>query len=325
MDTKDLVLDILKQNIGKPVSGEDIARRLSVSRNAVWKAVRRLKADGVAIGATTNRGYVLDPGADVVTAAGVEANMRVPAHVQTFRSLTSTNSYLKQLAEQGAPDGTVIVAEEQTGGRGRRGRGFFAPAGSGIYFSLLLRPRFSAQQSLILTAAAAVAVADAIEVLCGKNTGIKWVNDVYVDGRKVCGILTEAAADVESGGLAYIVVGIGVNVYEPNGGFPVGLSDIAGSVCGREKRQGLRERMIARIADELFRLYRALPSKDFLDRYREKSTVIGKSVTVFSGNEKYNATVTGIDDSAALEIVTADGGTRKLSSGEITIRMMENE
>ena len=326
MAVKDALLTLLVNNRERDLSGEEAAAALHVTRAAVWKAVRALEEEGYAIDASTNRGYRLRPDCDVLCAAGIEKFLRPEAgalSVETFRTVTSTNLLLRDRAAAGSPEGTVIAAGSQTAGRGRLGRSFFSPSDSGIYLSILLRPQLPADRAALITTAAAVAVCEAIESAVGKPPAIKWVNDVFLDGRKVCGILTEAAFDMENGRLGYAIVGIGVNVYAPEGGFPEALAGIAGAVSGRREGE-LRCRLAAEILNRFLPRYRALPGGDTPEAYRKRCFVIGRRVTVHGGGGEYPADVLDVDDECHLVIRTADGELRTLSSGEISIRLQNN-
>lgn len=227
------VLAALEAAHGRYLSGQELADRLQVSRTAVWKAVAGLRADGVPIQAVTNRGYALPANADILhadaVAALLEPEVARALHIEVYDRLPGTNAALRVRAAQQAPEGLVLIAQAQSAGRGRSGRSFFSPPG-GLYMSLLLRPEFSIRQSVYLTAMAAVAAARACETLCGSPIQIKWVNDLWKDGKKVCGILTEASMDVESGLLEYAIVGPGFNLVPPPNGWPPELEGIAGSL-----------------------------------------------------------------------------------------------
>ena len=230
MRIQDAVLDALEKNRGEYLSGEQLASSLGVSRNAVWKAIQKLEEAGHKIRAVPKRGYTLAPESDVLTVQSVSRflDTDMPVYLQVQTEVTSTNTLLKAQAEQGAPEGTVLIAESQTAGKGRLGRHFTSPPGTGIYFSLLLRPHCTAEKSLFITTTAAVAVCEAIEQVTGLNPQIKWVNDVYLNEKKVCGILTEASVDFENGGLNWAVLGIGINIAVPEEGFPEEIRSIAG-------------------------------------------------------------------------------------------------
>ena len=242
--TKNDVLALLQKREGDCLSGEELARSLSLSRTAVWKAIGQLRAEGYPIESVTRRGYRLLPGGDVLTADGVMKHLRRrELRVEVLPSVSSTNTVLKARAEQGEAAGSVLIALEQTAGRGRMGRGFFSPEGSGLYMSVLYRPSSPVSDAVRITACAAVAVAGTIEELSGRPAQIKWVNDVLVDGKKVCGILTEAALDCESGVFRYLIVGVGVNTAAPDGDYPEALRGVAGPAFGSEAVPQLRCRL----------------------------------------------------------------------------------
>ena len=228
--TKEDLLTLLWQNADAYISGEELARRLSVSRTAVWKAIGQLREAGYNIESVSNRGYRLLSESDVLSEEGIRRHLKhQELELQVYKTITSTNTVLKALAAEGAPAGLALIAGEQTAGRGRMGRSFYSPADSGLYLSLLLRPNVSAVEATRLTACAAVAVAETIEELSGRPAQIKWVNDIFVDGRKVCGILTEASVDCENGMMHYVIIGLGVNTRVPAGDFPEELKGIAGA------------------------------------------------------------------------------------------------
>lgn len=236
-----------------------------------------------------------------------------------FDTLASTNETAKELATQGASEGTVVIAEHQTAGRGRMNRSFFSPKGTGIYMSLILRPNLLAKQSLWMTTAAATAVAEAIEAVTGKPTQIKWVNDVFCDGKKVCGILTEGAWNIENGQFAYAILGIGINVTEPENGFPDALQSIAGAVSTNTD-PSFRLRLLANVLERFWTDYTHLQDRKFLPRYQAKSLLQGKSVTVLRGEQSRRAVAGEIDDDFRLFVRYANGETEWLSSGEVSIR-----
>jgi len=241
---------------------------------------------------------------------------------ETFDTVDSTNSIARQRAAEGAGEGLTIIASSQTAGRGRKGRSFFSPDGTGIYMSVLLRPQASPQIALRITTMAAVSVCQAIEGLCSREPGIKWVNDIYMDGRKVCGILTETA--LASGGrLEYVVLGIGVNALEPEGGFPEDIKDIAGSVFAAEDGD-MRARLAAEIMNRFAENYAGLENDSFAEEYRRRCIVPGQRVLVLkqdgSGRE---ADALAVDDECRLLVRYDDGTEELLYSGEISIKMQK--
>ena len=233
MGIKDQVLRMLEDQRDRQVSGARLAEELGVTRNAVWKAVEALRAEGYVIDAATNRGYRLAQENDLLSPASIERFLPDghPFGITVRKRVDSTNAEARRRALEGAPEGAVVVAEEQTAGRGRLGRTFYSPAGAGVYLSVVLRPRLQADAAQYLTCAAAVSCAQAIEAVTGEEALIKWVNDIFCRGRKVAGILTEGVVDMESGRFEYAVLGMGVNVRVPASGFPSEIADVAGAVC----------------------------------------------------------------------------------------------
>ena len=320
--TKDRVLDSLRRSGGSYVSGGALSAELSLSRTAVWKAVEQLRAEGFVIESAPKKGYRLLSGGDALTESGVRAYLRRrDLDLRVYKSISSTNTVLKQLAESGEAEGTVLLAEEQTAGRGRMSRSFFSPPRSGLYMSLLLRPHMSAQLSTRITACAAVAVAEAIEELTGCRAEIKWVNDVLVDGKKVCGILTEGSIDCESGLMHYAIVGIGINIRPPEGDFPAELRQIAGALPAAPDGEDLRCRLAAAVLDRLMDLYEQLPEGDCYEAYKSRSCLIGRQINILPlEGEPVPATAIDVEPDFSLRVRLADGTETCLSSGEVSVR-----
>ena len=316
MSLKEELLRYLEEHREAPVSGQLLAERLSVSRAAVWKAVKSLEEEGHRITAATNRGYQLEAASDVLTAQGVRCHLS-PAYrdcaVLVERRVGSTNTQAKKLAADGAGGRTILLADEQTAGRGRMGRGFYSPARTGVYMSLLLRPETDSAQLPIITVAAAAAVCEAIEALTGLETQVKWVNDVLVGGRKVCGILTEAVSDFESGRTESVIVGIGVNVKTPPALFPAELREIAGSLLPASVS---RNRLAAEIANRLFDYVADLPGRAYLEPYRRRLMVLGKRVRFYREGAWQSGRAVGLDGDGCLEVETPSGAVL-LRAGEI--------
>ena len=230
-------------------------------------------------------------------------------------AVTSTNKLVKECASE-RDEGYVIIADRQTEGRGRLGRSFFSPSGSGVYFSLLLKPETGISDALSVTTSAAVAMCSALKDTFGVEPGIKWVNDIYIDGKKVCGILAESAVDRESGRPEYIVLGIGVNVYEPEGGFPDDISALAGAVSRVKKADG-RNALLASFFDSFYEL----KGKDSAPLYKKYNMTPGKKIKVIKGNCIRDADALDIDKLCRLVVKYDDSGeTEALSSGEISIK-----
>ena len=246
--------------------------------------------------------------------------LQYPLQVTVADEIPSTNTALKQLGRQGVPEGVVLVADRQTCGRGRSGRSFFSPSGCGIYMSLLLRPDMLPENAALLTAAAAVAVSRAIKDVCGANPQIKWVNDIFVNNKKCCGILTEADIDPATKKISFAVVGIGINVMPPKEGFPCELSGIAGPVLDTYDAS-VRPRLAAEVLNRFMQLYHAGDTAAFLQEYRDRSMVIGQNINILKGDSVAPAFARGINDNCDLLVVHPDGREEALSSGEISIRV----
>lgn len=245
-------------------------------------------------------------------------NIRLPRGMRLLEldSTASTNTVAAGCARAGEAEGLVVMAETQTAGRGRRGRAFFSPGGTGLYMSILLRPKLPPERAVLLTAAAAVAVCRALEGL-GEAPSIKWVNDVYLRGKKVCGILTESAVSAGGAALDYAVVGIGLNISEPRGGFPAELGGIAGGVSVAPS-EGLRERLAEAILGH-FALFSADPGS-CVSAYAERVTPRGTRIDVISAAGTRSAVVLGTDEKCRLLVRYDGGGEEALSSGEISIK-----
>lgn len=330
MRVKDRLLGCFERYQGEHLSGERLATQLGVSRAAVWKAIQELRNDGYEFSAVTNKGYRLDQGKDILTKAGIASYLvdgQVP-DIHFHGELESTNKTAKFLAMDGAPHGTTVIAVRQTGGRGRRGRSFASPDG-GIYLSLVLRPSeisMNMDGALLITSATAVAVSQAISEVCGLEVSIKWVNDLYYTGKKVCGILLEGVIDLESGGLDCIVVGVGINFSTPREEFPEELRSIAGSLFSEstEIPTGVsRNRLTARMIEKILSACVGLEERKFLEEYRRRSFLIGQQVMVLANDTQSPATVMSIDDDCHLVVRHEDGTVEHIGTGDVSIRFSQ--
>ena len=263
---------------------------------------------------------------DILSEKGIEKYLLPQSMKKIMPSLTvlseteSTNTLLKKMASEGAAEGTIIIADRQTGGRGRMGRSFYSPEGTGIYMSILLRPEdMKPAEALKVTTMAAVAACDVVEEVCGKNAMIKWVNDIIVDGRKTMGILTEASFGVHNN-IEYAVLGIGINAYAPEDGFPEEIEKIAGAVFDDKKEDG-RNMLAASFIKHFFDYYEERDNSDYSKRYREKSLAIGREIRVLSSEGEKRALAMDVDDECRLIVKYPDETIEKLSSGEISIRL----
>ena len=324
MKTKEQLLILFENNKGCYFSGEEIAEALSVSRTAVWKAVKTLRDDGYRIDAVPNRGYRLAEDSDILSAQGICRYLAPDCAMirpEIFPVLDSTNRKVREQAAAGEPEGYTTIALQQTAGKGRRGHHFYSPAGTGIYMSLLLRPAdLSAQDASRLTTTAAVAACEAIEDVSGKEALIKWVNDIFVNGKKAAGILTEASVSVENGLLEYAVLGIGINALPPEDGFPDDIRDIAGAVFDGPVSDG-KNRLAAEFLNRFMSYYHAPQDAVLYSRYRERCFVIGRTVQVFSANGSRTAKVLDLGDDFRLIVEYENGEKEALISGELSVKI----
>lgn len=314
---KDEVLTIFEKKRGERVPGEYIASRLNVSEQLVSEAVKKLCEEGNEISPYGDGGYVLAKNCKALSGTKIAEKMNVARPVIYLPETDSTNTRAKILAHGGAAHGTVVVADRQTEGRGRRGRSFYSPAGSGVYFSVILRPKFDYEQCQKAIPMTAVAVSRAVEKVCGLKTDIKWVNDLYYRGKKVAGIAVESVGEPGKGKPDVLIVGIGINVTTRN--FPEELRDKAGALGVRIDRNLL----VAACVDEFFELYDGLIDAEFMDEYRAKCFVLGKKVRVLCA-ESYLAKAVRIDDFGALIVEKGSGERVKLLIEEVSV-VVESE
>ena len=244
-------------------------------------------------------------------------------NITIFEELDSTNNYLKKVGSKGEKENHLVIALSQTGGRGRMGRSLYSPNGTGIYFSLLLHPEFSAEKSLFLTVMAAVSVAETVMNYNKNDVKIKWVNDIYIDSKKVCGILTEGAINSDKS-LDYAVVGIGINVVVPENGFPEDIKNIATSIFQGNTEENIKEKIVAEVVNRFFKMYNGVDT-DFVKRYKEYSYLTGKEINIISGETTRPATVIGITDDCHLLVKNESGELEEISSGDVSVRLKWKE
>ncbi|MCL1842777.1 MAG: biotin--[acetyl-CoA-carboxylase] ligase [Defluviitaleaceae bacterium] len=348
--TRLCLLALLEARRGQSVSGEQIAGLLGISRAAVWKAVKELEKHGYKISAGKNKGYCLHEENDILSAQGILAHLRIhendmplfeksdaQINIHVFPTIDSTNTEAKKMAVAGAEHGTVVIADQQTAGKGRYGRSFFSPSGHGVYMSFVLHmSRIWLSVPTLVTSFSAVAVCRAIEAVSNKKPRIKWVNDVFIDGKKVCGISTEAVTDYESGEIQWIVLGIGVNLSAPEGGFPENLKNIAGSVFSKEEHKSgkdpgnltiTRNQLAAEIIKRIFFLENKGEQTEtkMLADYKSRLLMLGEKITVSSATgaagKAYKATALDIDNIGRLIVKTEKGETVHLSAGQISVAL----
>lgn len=336
--TKDKVLNLLIENTNSYISGQEIAEKLFLTRAAVWKAIKSLQSEGYVIEAVNNRGYCLVLESQPLKGSLIEKELtyaRDKIEVIFLDETESTNEDAKKLGNQGYGKSAsldnsrsikaVVVSDYQSKGKGRRGRSFSSPKGSGLYMSFLMYPEVKVEDAYMLTCAAAVATARAISSVSGIEASIKWVNDLYIGDKKICGILTEGALAMETGRLEYAVVGIGVNVFAPHEGFPPAIRDVAGAIYeGGKAPENVRNRICAAIIDNFMQITDE-GNRDFVKEYRERSNLIGHYVKVnpyADTGKKLDgyALVKDIDENCHLVVEYENGTMEALSSGEVSVK-----
>ena len=324
--TKDDVLAILLKSSGY-VSGELISSHLNISRAAVNGAVKALRADGCVINSVTNRGYQLISCPDRLFAGDVYSYLDEDRRrtVICLASVDSTNNRLKDMIKQDIPSGTCMIANEQTGGRGRMGRAFVSPPNTGIYMSMLIKPTGDLSDMSRITAWTAVAVHKAILSACGVTTGIKWVNDLYIGNRKISGILTEMTVESEIGMVSNVIIGIGINVNQKQSDFPPELSDIATSIAAASGSKDLsRARLAAEVIKELDLMMDNWESGSdrYIDTYRSNCVTTGRRVTVtnYATGDGKSGIALEVNDDYSLKVRYDDGTVEDVRSGEVSVK-----
>lgn len=326
--TKDSILAILKR-ADTYISGERISEELGITRSAVHLAVKNLRQEGYQISSSTNKGYLLteDESLDYLTTGELMAllpDSRMK-NVVCLDTVDSTNDQLRKMAFEGAPSGTVVVANEQQRGRGRRGRSFASPKNTGIYFSILFRPDCAPPECTTITAWTAVAVSEAIHKVTGVHPSIKWVNDLFLNHKKICGILTEMSVENESGHVQHIIIGIGINVNQLVSDFPEELQSIASSIYAETNQKVNRAQLTAALIQQLDKMFEDWPaaSETYLDAYRRHNLTTREDMAIVSGNDRIPITVLGINEDFSLKVQHEDGKVENLSSGEVSVKFRE--
>jgi BirA family biotin operon repressor/biotin-[acetyl-CoA-carboxylase] ligase len=321
-ETAAAIVDLLRRASG-PVSGADVGRELALTRAAVWKHVRRLREQGYAIPGTPSQGYRLVSAPDRLTPVEVTPHLRTEVLGRALHwadTVDSTNTWARGLARDGAREGTVVLAERQTAGRGRLGRSWFSPAGVNLYMSVVLRPLVPPARAPQLALVAGCALAATIAEVAAVRPGLKWPNDVLLSGRKVAGILTEM--DSEADRVAFVVVGVGVNLNVSPEDLRAGVGDTATSVGAAAGRPVHRPSFVARLLAELEERYRRYLARGFgalRDEWESYSSLTGREVAVAGGDGERRGRVTGLDGEGALVLRDPDGATVRVLAGDVTV------
>ena len=324
MNLRSRILELLRKAGEEYMSGEEIAKRLGVSRTAVWKHIKELREAGYGIKSRSRSGYTLEETPDCLLPGEIKNGLRtrfIAKDIVFFEEIDSTNQVAKQLAQKGAAAGTVVVAESQGKGRGRLERSYFSPAGKGIWFSVILRPHILPQEAPKCTLLAAVAVAMAMKRFDLKAE-IKWPNDILHEGKKLTGILTEMSAEIDR--INYIVIGTGINVNMEEEEFPEELRDKATSLSIMKGEKLPRVAFFQAVLEALDELCIVLEEDGFapiIARWREYAVTLGQEVHVIGaiGKDSFDGRAVDIDEEGAL-LVEAEGGVRRVLAGDVSIR-----
>ena len=312
---------------GKYVSGAALAEGLGVRRNAVWKAVKALETEGFVIESSTAKGYRISPENNRLSAELIESGLKteqIGRRLYVYDEVDSTNSIAKKFASEDAPHGTTVIADMQSAGRGRLGRSFISPSGKGIYVSILVRPTFSLEFASMITTAAAVAGAEAVETLSGHEVGVKWVNDLYMNGKKICGILTEASMGLEMQSLDYAIIGIGINIRSVGTSFDAELKKRASSIEDESGVKVDRNALCSKLLNRIEKYFATIEERGFLEEYRRRELLTGNMITANVGSESIKGVAEGIDDNANLIVRLENGELRHIGSGEANLCRIAN-
>ncbi len=318
------ILELLRENGQEPLSGEDISKKLNITRTAVWKHIQTLKSEGYEIESLQKRGYILRRIPDRLFPQEIASCLKTKwlgRNICYQEKVDSTNNFAKKLANDGCKDGLLVVAEEQGSGKGRLSRGWISPYAKGIWFSVVLKPPFLPQEASKCTLLAAVAVVKAVNNVKGLKAAIKWPNDILLNGRKLVGILTEMNA--EFGHINYVVIGIGINTHASGSDYPPEVRDLAISVADAAKSPFRRVEILAAVLKNMEELYERAIEQGFvsvLDEWRKYSCTLGEKVKVIAPERTYLGTAVDIDNDGLLLVKTNDGHLEKVVAGDVSIR-----
>lgn len=322
MGTRDKILEILEKNKGKFVSGQHMAENLKISRTAIWKAINFLKLDGYKIISVRNNGYKLSQNNDILSESEIKKNLLTDnkkINIQIFKTIDSTNNLAKKIiASNSFENATAIIANEQTSGRGRFARTFFSPANTGIYMSIILKTKIKLSDVSLITIISALSVCKAIQKLTTLKPRIKWINDIFTNGKKVCGILTEAISDFETLTTQAVVVGIGINVSTKKNDFPEELQNKVTSIATKNLSRNV---FIAEILNNLFSFFENIYKKEIIEEYKSLSLVLNKKIKYLKDDTVMTATAIDINDKGNLIVKDDYDKISVIEAGEISINL----
>ena len=318
---KEKILSLLRLSRNAFVSGEELARKCGISRTMVWKHIKTLERDGFAIEAVPSQGYRITAEPDLLRKSDISAGLKtklIGKRIHLFPEIASTNTLAMEMASAGASEGTVVIAERQTEGKGRLGRKWISPKGN-LYLSVILRPRIPMHRAPLITLMGAVAVAAAIRTTCELTAGIKWPNDILISGRKVSGLLTEMSAEQDR--IRHLVLGIGVDVNMDLGQFPTDIQSLTTTLAKESGTAINRTALLQQVLRDLEHWYRKFLANDaeILEEWTKMNVTVGNRVAVGGASEILEGLAQGIDHEGRLLLRLDNGTIRTVAAGDVTI------
>jgi len=318
---KEKILNVLRSSCSGFVSGEELARTCGISRTMVWKHIKSLEREGFGIEAVPSRGYRITSAPDILRPEDVRRGLRtkiIGREIHLFHKIASTNTLAMEMAANGTPEGAVVIAEMQTGGKGRLGRTWISPQGN-LYLSVVLRPNIPIHKAPLITLTGAVAVASAIRTMCGLEAGIKWPNDILISGKKVSGLLTEMSAEQDR--IRHIVLGIGVDVNMEMGELPPDVRSLTTTLAAEAGAKINRTALLQQVLRDLERWYQKFLNNhaDVLEEWKKLNMTVGNRITVSGAGEDLDGLAQGVDSDGRLIVRLEDGAIRTIAAGDVTI------
>jgi len=318
---KEKILNLLRSSRTALISGEELARKCGISRTMVWKHIKTLERDGFVIEAVPSQGYRITAAPDLLRKNDITPGLKtklIGKHIHLFPEIASTNTLAMEMATAGAPEGTVVIAERQTAGKGRLGRKWISPKGN-LYLSVILRPHVPMHRAPLVTLMGAVAVASAIRTTCNLKAGIKWPNDILLSGKKVCGLLTEMSAEQDR--IRHLVLGIGVDVNMDPEELPAGIQGLATTLAREAGAAINRTALLQQVLRDLELWYRAFLENHsaIINEWGAMNVTVGNRVAVGGAGEVLEGLAQGIDHEGRLLLRLDDGTIRTVAAGDVTI------
>jgi BirA family biotin operon repressor/biotin-[acetyl-CoA-carboxylase] ligase len=318
---KEKILNLLRSSCSGFISGEELGRKCGISRTMVWKHIKSLEREGFGIEAVPSQGYKITTMPDILRESDIKPGHKtttIGKKIQFLSEVASTNTLAMEMAADGTPEGTVVIAETQTGGKGRLGRKWISPKGN-LYLSAVLRPNIPMHKAPLITLTGAVAVASAIRTTCGLAAGIKWPNDILISGKKVSGLLTEMSAEQDS--IRHIVLGIGVDVNMKMGELPPEVRSLTTTLAAEAGVQINRLVLLQQVLRDLERWYQKFLSNDadVLEEWKRLNVTVGNRITVSGAGEALGGLAQGVDRDGRLIVRLDDGTIRTVAAGDVTI------